>query len=214
MKNEELSVLHQRVLTTGSERISDTDLLGLVIGSPHLARSLYKAASKWTDLGPSELKSIPRFTVARVVQILALVELSRRINTEPLVNGQAVCCSEDVTKAYGPRLSDKKREVFLALSLDSKNRVIGEHVIALGSLTEVPVHPREVFRKLILDAAASAVFVHNHPSGDPTPSPHDVAMSKRLVKVGELVGITLLDFIIVGSEGATSFRDLGLMGGD
>ena len=103
--------------------------------------------------------------------------------------------------------------MFVALALDSKNRIIAEHIVALGTLTQAEVHPREFFRNLIRNGAARAIGVHNHPNGDPCPSPEDVAVCKRLCDVGELVGIALVDFVIVAAGGCASLRDLGLMGG-
>jgi len=210
---KETCALQERLLTRGPEVMSDAELLGLIIDSPSLARNLVRQSCDWQDLGRAELSIVPRFRAMRVAQVLALVELSRRLAARKVTRGRSICCSADVTAVYRPRLSSRKQEEFLVLALDNKNRVMAEHQVAKGSLTEVGVHPREVFRGLIKDGAARAICIHNHPSGDPTPSPHDQAVCKRLCDAGELVGITLLDFIIVAAEGSTSFRDLGLMGG-
>ncbi len=207
----ELSSMQQKLLLSGAENLSETDLLGIVLDSPTLARTLAKSSYDWHDLGRAELSIVPRFRSMRIAQVLALVELSRRITSKKLRLGQSIQCSADVTEAYRPRLSMKKQEEFLVLALDSKNRVIAEHVVAKGSLTQVEVDPRSVLRCLIRAGAARAIALHNHPSGDPSPSSHDTAICKRLGKAGELVGIELLDFIIVAAEGATSFRDLGLL---
>jgi DNA repair protein RadC len=96
--------------------------------------------------------------------VLAIVELARRFHGHPLQRGQALRCSDDVARAYRGRLAERKQECFVALSLDCRNRVLAEHEIARGSLASVEVHPREVFRPLIGDGAAAAIFAHNHPS--------------------------------------------------
>ncbi len=193
------------------ETISDVELLGIVLDAPAIAQSIYRTSSRWQDLGRIELQRIPRVSEKRERQLRALVELSRRINSKTLIRGEALQCSEDVSAAYSPRLSHRKQEIFIALALDNSNRIVSEHEVAKGSLTEVQVHPREVYRKLIMDGAARAICIHNHPSGSPQPSQHDLAICRRLSDVGKLVGIALLDFIIVASDGSTSFRDLGLM---
>lgn len=212
-RTPEVCVLHEQLMTRGAETLSDVELLGVVITSPRLARSLVRASDKWQDMGRADLETVARLRVSRVAQVLALVELGRRLSARKLSSGQPICCSEDVTMAYTSRLSARKQEVFLTIALNNKNRVIAEHEVAKGTLSQVEVHPREVFRELIKDGAARAIAVHNHPSGDPTPSSEDRAICTRLCKAGELVGIALLDFVIVAADGSTSFRDLGLIGG-
>jgi DNA repair protein RadC len=107
-----------------------------------------------------------------------------------------------------PRLRGLLQEVFIVIALDARNAIMTEVEIARGSLTSVDVHPREVFRPLIRLAAAGAVVCHNHPSGDPTPSPDDVALTRRLRRAGNLVGIPVLDHVVVGAEGYASIGEL------
>jgi DNA repair protein RadC len=104
------------------------------------------------------------------------------------------------------RLSTQKREHFLVMLLDARHQHIATRVVSIGSLNCSIVHPREVFKPAILASAASVVLVHNHPSGDPEPSEEDLIITKRLVDVGELVGIGVLDHIIVAGQGCCSFR--------
>ncbi|MCE3203436.1 DNA repair protein RadC [Paenibacillus sonchi] len=103
------------------------------------------------------------------------------------------------------------QEHFDVLFLDTKNRVIERKTIFIGSLNSAIVHPREVFRAAIECSAASIVCVHNHPSGDPTPSPEDISLTRRLIKAGELIGIDVLDHIVVGKEGFVSLKQRGLV---
>ena len=101
--------------------------------------------------------------------------------------------------------------MFLVAGLNTRNQTVREITVARGSLNECVVHPREVFRPLIAEAAAKVILVHNHPSGDPTPSPEDVALTKRLSEAGRLLGITVIDHVIVSRNAYSSLQDLGLM---
>ena len=103
------------------------------------------------------------------------------------------------------------REQFVALALNTKNRVVGAWVVSVGSLSASIVHPRELFKPAVMLSAASMVIAHNHPSGDPTPSSADVQLTRRLSKGGDVLGIELLDHVVVGDDGIASLRDLGLM---
>ncbi|MCC6348390.1 MAG: DNA repair protein RadC [Candidatus Eisenbacteria bacterium] len=113
---------------------------------------------------------------------------------------------EDVTKLFGRRLTKHAREHFLVVLLNARHEVDAVETVSIGSLNASIVHPREVFKPAILASAASVVLVHNHPSGDPEPSEEDLAITKRLVEVGELLGIGVLDHVIVASRGVVSFR--------
>ena len=211
MPSPHLAHLRQQLLTRGAPALSELDLLTLTLDSPALARSLACTSSRWCELGPAALHAIPRFSSRRTAQILALVELSRRITSRPLRRGQPIHCCEDVAAAYGPRLSGRTQEVFVAISLDTRHRVLSEHELFRGSLTGVEVHPRELFRALIQDGAVAALLLHNHPSGDPSPSHEDHALCRRLCNAGYMLGIEVLDFVIVAGEGFVSFQEKGCM---
>lgn len=211
MQRTEIQALHQVVLSRGPKTLSDTDLLSVVFSSPNLARSLARNIPRWWKLSQEELSVIPRLSENRVVQVLCLVELAARINSVPIARGETFHCSEQVAEAYGPRLAGSDQEVFLALALDTKTRVVAEHEIARGSMSSVVVDPRIVFRKLLGSGAAAAIMVHNHPSGDPTPSVDDVQVCERLAQAGRLLGLTLLDFVIVAGRSSVSFAERGLL---
>lgn len=106
-------------------------------------------------------------------------------------------------------LSDLDREVFVLLHLDGKHRVAGVHIVSVGCASNTPVHPREVFKAAILTNATAVIALHNHPSGDPSPSREDRDITDRVKQVGELLGIPLIDHIVVGAEGFYSFADRG-----
>ncbi len=114
--------------------------------------------------------------------------------------GNILCC-EDVVALFG-FLAWETRENFYALHLDTKNKILCLDQVSLGSLSSSIVHIRDVYKSALLSSAASVIFVHNHPSGDPTPSPEDKAIHQRLCEAGELLGIRVLDHLIIGREGA------------
>ncbi len=118
---------------------------------------------------------------------------------------------DDVTAFVGPKLRCEQREHFLVLLLNARHEVIGRETVSVGSLNASIVHPREVFKPAILASAASVVLVHNHPSGDPEPSEEDLAITKRLVEAGELLGIGVLDHVLIASRGVVSFRSRQLL---
>ena len=117
---------------------------------------------------------------------------------------------EDVARLL-PRMKHFEREHFVVALLNARHEVISVETISVGSLNASIVHPREVFKPAVLESAASVVLVHNHPSGDPEPSEEDLSITKRLVEVGELLGIGVLDHIIVASRGMVSFRSRQLL---
>ncbi|MFC1860945.1 JAB domain-containing protein [Chloroflexota bacterium] len=108
------------------------------------------------------------------------------------------------------RLRDKKKEYFLALCMDTRNQLIKVSEISVGSLDSNIVHPREVFKEAIMASAASVIFVHNHPSGDPQPSDDDIQLTRRLAEVGEIVGIDVLDHVIIGNKDYYSLKGKGI----
>jgi len=124
---------------------------------------------------------------------------------------KAIHGPDDVVALLGRRLRKEHREHFLVLLLNARHEVIGKETISIGSLNASIVHPREVFKPAILASAASLVLVHNHPSGDAEPSEEDLAITKRLVQVGELLGIGVLDHVIVASRGVVSLKARQMM---
>ena len=132
-------------------------------------------------------------------------------NAEPLHPHAPVQHSSDVVAALLPRLRDATREHFFALALDVKNRPIAEILVAVGSLSACTVSPADVFRLVLKEPAAGVIFVHNHPSGEPTPSADDVSVTDRLQKAGALLGVKVLDHVILGYDTHFSFLDAGML---
>jgi DNA repair protein RadC len=124
---------------------------------------------------------------------------------------EAITCPRDAADLVLSELGRADKEYFMIIMLNTKHRVIGKKVISIGHLSGSLVHPREMFKEVIRRSSAAVIVVHNHPSGDPTPSQDDVAVTKRLVEAGELLGIQVLDHIIVGDNRYVSFREQGLL---
>ena len=132
---------------------------------------------------------------------------------QPFV-GISFRCSNDIFRAF-KQLATMPVESFLVVHLDGKNRMVGMTTCSIGSMTSSLVHPRDIFRPAIANMTAGLIFIHNHPSGDPAPSDEDIDITRRLCKVGKLIGIRCLDHIVIGSGRYFSFADQGLMkGGD
>jgi len=144
-------------------------------------------------------------------QVKAAVELGRRMQSGRLRRGRGFSSSNEVAEHFLPYLRGLRKEVFKILLLDARNRMIREETVSEGSLTASIVHPREVFKAAVEESAASVILVHNHPTGDPTPSKEDRAITRQLVKAGEIMNIKVLDHIIVGDGVYLSFADQGLL---
>jgi DNA repair protein RadC len=149
---------------------------------------------------------VPGVGRARAGRIASAFELGRRA-LEVAHRRDALIGPEGVFHCVASRLAGVQQEVFLALGIDVRNGLIDVVEIARGTVASVDVHPREVFRPLVRMAAAGAVVVHNHPSGDPTPSAEDVELTRRLQAVGELIGIPVIDHVVVADGRFRSIRE-------
>ncbi len=212
----------ERLLAAGAASLRTDELVALLLGSgspgrpaTQVAEALLEDAGGLRGLSsrtPTELARTPGVGSARAAQLLASVELGRRFAAVPLVRGTPFRSSRDIFRHYHPLLRDVPVERFLVVLLDGKHRVLRDELVSQGTLTSSPVHPREVFRPAIRHGAAAVVLLHNHPSGDPTPSADDLDITRRLRDVGELVGIRVLDHLVIGDGAYTSLADRGLLG--
>lgn len=213
----------EKLLQRGAEALSDAELLGLILrtgdaGSrtsavDHARQLLERFGSLRTLAGAAvaELCAVRGIGPAKAAELLAVFEIARRFAGTALRPGDRYSTPAEVYEHFHERLRDHKRELFLALLLDSKNRLLREVRISEGSLTASIVHPREVFAPVVREAAAAVLFVHNHPSGDPQPSREDLEITRRLKEAGDLMGVRVLDHVIIGSEGYVSLADRGLL---
>lgn len=211
----------ERLGSVGPARLSNAELIALLLGTGTSRDPVGVLASRvlaeagglhgLAKLGPGALEQLSGLGPTKAARLVAAVELGRRVTARPLERRARISSSRDVDAAFRPRLADLDVELFCAVALDAKSRPIRELEIARGGLSACPVAPADVFRALVREAAASVIVVHNHPSGEPTPSPEDVALTDRLARAGEILGIRLLDHVVIGREGYFSFLDAGLL---
>ena len=190
-----------KLLGAGGAACSDVELLALVLGGGGalvLAQRVLDAAGGVDRLDHPAYAGLSGLSARRTALVRAALELGRRAVAVPLPPAIPVRDAAAVYAHFRGRFPQLEREVFSVLLLDGKNRVQSEVTVSEGSLTAALVHPREVFAPAIRAAAAAVILVHNHPSGDPTPSAEDRAITERLRQVGELVGIRVLDHVVVG----------------
>ncbi len=161
--------------------------------------------------GPGELMRVPGIGRAKACALCAVAELARRLGGSSLRRGDPIRCAEDAYLRVRAHLVLLRQEVFVALALDARHRVLALRRVAQGSATCVEVHPREVFGPAVREGGAAVIVAHNHPSGDPEPSSEDTALTARLVRAGELLGIPLLDHLVVGASSFVSLAERGIM---
>jgi len=210
----------EKLLSLGADRLSTCELLAILLQTGQGSRgSTFSAVDlaqeiliKYGDLKglagtiPSELMDFKGIGKAKASKLAAALELGKRSNAEANGQNSSFRCSEEVASYYTPLLRDLKKEQFRLILLDMKNRMIKEELISQGSLNSSVVHPREVINPAIRNSAASVIFIHNHPSGDPEPSLDDIQITQRLCKSFKIVGINVLDHIIIGYRDYFSFK--------
>jgi len=211
----------ERLLNRGAHHMSNAELLAILMGtSGQRGESVLELAGKvlakagdissLTRLTSDELCEIKGIGPAKAVQILAMVELSRRLSVQG-APPRSIRSPEDVRSLLLERLRHEEREHFFTVLLNTKNHCLGIEEVSVGSLNSSIVHPREVFRAAIKRSAAALIIAHNHPSGDCTPSREDMEVTRRLTEAGRLLGIDVLDHVIFGDGVILSFKEKGLM---
>jgi len=217
LPRDERRDLHERVLQQGASALDDADLLAVLLrrgvgsGSPRqLAEKLLADLGGLPGLDaarPSALHKMPGMLPGRVAELQAALELARRLHARPLERGQKLEQASDVVAAVQSRYRNLRQEVFLMVLLNTRNEVVDQIEVGRGTLSETLVHPRDVFAIAVAASAAAVIFVHNHPSGDPTPSGADREVTVRLREAGRLLGIRVLDHVIVGDGKYFSFDE-------
>ncbi len=213
----------EKLLAQGSRALSEAELLAIILRNGNASTgesAMDHARVLLTQFGGlngidhatvRELSAVKGIGPAKVAQIKASLEIGRRIGTQKWETGAPLRSSEDVYHHFRDQLGAEKRELFYVVLLNNKNRKIRDVKISEGSLTASLVHPREVYNPVIRDSAAAVVFVHNHPSGDPAPSPEDIDITRRLKEVGDVMGIRVLDHVVIGHNRFFSFSDKGML---
>jgi DNA repair protein RadC len=209
----------ERLLENGASNLSDAELLALllekgsigenVIDLSHRLISSYGLESL-NSLSVAELTKLKGIGVAKACKVMAAFELSKRVNSGKII-GKEISSASDVFSYYKEKLGSLKKEHFYALLLDSKNRIIKEELISVGTLNASLVHPREVFKAAIKESANTIILVHNHPSGDVTPSEADEQIADRFNDSGKLLKIKVKDHVIIGKENYYSFKEKGIL---
>lgn len=210
----------EKLINIGADKLTDSELLAILIGhgtkgvsAIDVGKDLlskFGSLSKLVEVEPKRLQTIKGVGFTKSIIISAAFEIAKRVRYHK-DNLQKVKTPEDVAHYFIPRMAGLKKEEFRVLLLNSANAIFKELTISEGTLNSSLVHPREVFRDAIIEAAASIILVHNHPSGNPEPSNEDIKVTEKLVATGEIVGIKVLDHIIIAGDKFTSFSKLGLI---
>jgi DNA repair protein RadC len=207
----------ERLQKLGTEALSSQEILAVILGRGVSGESVMVTAQRLlsqfgslkglAQASVEELSQVRGIGLAKAAQLKAAFELASRVDgyadggDKPVVK-----TPEDVVSLIKSRLKGKKKEYFLAILLDTRSQLIKIAEISVGSLDSSVVHPREVFKEAISASAASVIFAHNHPSGDPQASEDDIGLTKRLAKTGEIVGIDVLDHVIIGDKEYISLK--------
>ena len=211
----------ERMLQYGAQALSNAELLAILLRTGTISESAVGLAQRLlaesgglrqlVEMSANELMKIKGIGLAKALQIKAGIELGRRIARSVQDSAVTIRSPRDVSDLLMEDLRYLKKEHFVCLFLNTKNHVIGQETLSIGSLNASIVHPREVFVAAIKRSSASIICVHNHPSGDPTPSREDIEITKRLSEAGRLIGIDVLDHIIIGDRTFVSLKEKGYL---
>ena len=205
----------ERFLKHGPEVLSDAELFAIILRTGLVGENVIEMANRLIskfglvnlfDCSLKELQQIKGIGPNKAMQILAISELGKRYAQEKN-SVKKITCAEDVFKLFHTRLRDKKQEHFYMIMLNPKNEIIGEQLISQGILDASIIHAREVFRPAIKNLASRIILVHNHPSGDPSPSQEDKETTEKLMNTGEELGIKVLDHVIIGKDSHWSWKE-------
>src|SRR3989344_2291822 len=204
----------ERFLKQGPQALSDSELMAIILRTGTRGKKGEKGENviemsnrlineyglnKLLECSLTELQKIKGVGPSKAMQLLTVAELQKRINMAK-TPVKKITQAKDIFDLFHERLKDEKQEHFYILMLSTKNHIIGEHLVSKGVLDAAILEPREVFRPAIKNAASRIIILHNHPSGDPTPSNEDLEVTKKLMDAGKMVNIQLLDHVIIGDN--------------
>lgn len=211
----------ERMMHYGAESLSQAELLAILLRTGAHRESAILIAQRLlsragglrglADLSIEELTTINGIGPAKAVQLKAGIELGRRMANSRLTEPVIIRSPQDAAEILTEQLRYLQKEHFICLFLNTKNHVIAQETLSMGSLNASIVHPREVFRAAMKCSSAAIICAHNHPSGDPTPSPEDISLTARLMQAGEIVGIDVLDHLVIGDSSYVSLKEKGYM---
>ena len=209
----------ERLEKNGVHVLSDAELLAIIFKTGNKEENAIVMSDrlitkyglgKLNELSLKELQEIKGIGPAKSMQIKALFEFNKRYSLAKR-DGEPIKSARDVFEYASQRLITNQQETFMILLLDSKNRIVKDEIISIGTLNASIIHPREVFKSAIRESANSIILVHNHPSGDPEPSAEDEQITKKLFEAGELLNIKILDHVIVGKDKFWSFKEKSVL---
>ena len=205
----------ERLEKQGPSVLSDAELLAIILKTGNKDENVIDVSNrliskygvdKLSNCSLAELQEIKGIGNAKASQIIALFELNKRHNISKQ-NGKPIKTAKDVFDYCSPKLSGVDKEQFMILHLDTRNKIIKDEIVSVGTLNSSLIHPREVFKSAIKESANAIILVHNHPSGDAEPSEEDKKITDILFKAGELLSIKVLDHVIIGKDSWHSFKD-------
>lgn len=210
----------ERLKRHGAAALTTAELIAIILGSgtkgapvlemAHALIARFETPQQLAEASLEELAQIKGLGPAKALQLKAALSLGMRVSGGKAPDKQRLDNPSHVYHFIRGELLTEKREVFIVILLDTKGFYLSHHTVAIGGLSSAPVHPREVFYPAIRQKAASIILVHNHPTGDPTPSPEDIETTKVLISAAELIGIPINDHVIVGHHSFASLRQQGL----
>lgn len=212
----------EKLIEYGAKRLSNSELLAVLIRtgngkstaldlSHELLRTIPDGIASLSDCSLEEIIEVKGMGETKSAQILAAVELGKRVILENTKKKKKITSPLDLVDFFMADMCRLKKEHFKITMLDTKNYIIGVVEVSIGNLNSSIVHPREVFKEAIKRSSSAIILVHNHPSGDPTPSREDINITKRLVECGDLLGIRILDHIIIGDKKHISLKEIDIL---
>jgi len=212
----------ERLINGGVDKLSSEELISILFKTGTKNESVKDLSNKvlkqidnikqLKEVNYETLKNIKGIGEAKACSLLAAIELGKRINSKlDNINKMKVTNSNIIYDYYKDILVDKKQEYFYCVYLDTKNQIIKDKLLYIGTINESLIHPREIFKEAYLLSASGIICIHNHPSGNSNPSNNDKIITKQLKQAGDILGIRILDHIIIGKEEYFSFNDNCLM---
>lgn len=212
----------EKMMRYGANRLTNCELLAILIGTGTKRNSALTLANSilsieetglafLADCSPEELVCVEGIGMAKSCQIISAIELGKRIAGAPRGKKISLGSPDQVAALFMEEMRHRKKEVFKVLFLNTKNEIVAIEDVSVGNLNTSIVHPREVFRSAVKKGAASIILLHNHPSGNPTPSQNDIDVTRRLTETGKLLGIPVLDHLVIGDGAYLSFKEQMLL---
>lgn len=209
----------EKLIKKGAQALHKKELLAIILRTGIKGKNVLQIAQdilskygdkKLTDVSYKELRNMHGVGPSKAAQIMAAIELGKRLHREKAEKEVFINSPEDILKEI-EHIKENKKENFVVLYLDARNKLIYKETVSIGTLNANLVHPREVFEPAVRNLAAQVILAHNHPSGDPEPSEDDLEITKRLIEAGKILGIEVIDHIIITKTGFISFKEKKLL---